>query len=109
MPHDAKDGGKATFTVTIPENAIYTVMAKVRGIDNAANSFWIRIDDREYQRLGNYGELDTWTSIIGPSWRRTCASRARQLASPPMLWIDDPIQHCAGSGPPGVGPSIKAW
>ncbi len=57
--------GMITQTVSIPEDGTYTIWSRVKGTDNASNSYYLQIDDT----CGiTVGDLDTANSFPVNSW-----------------------------------------
>ena len=47
-PPSGNSDDQVTFTVNVPQAGSYFLLARIRAIDNARNSFWIKIDNQSW-------------------------------------------------------------
>ena len=69
-PKDNELGGKATFEVSVPQAGPWILFGRFFWHDQGAtNSFWAKVDDGPYQRVGNDGPAGEWFYWKGPVWK----------------------------------------
>ena len=61
------DAGSATWTMQIPREGQYTLLAQCWWLDDKGNSFYAQIDGMEPVQLGNDNRMGEWQWIQGPT------------------------------------------
>jgi predicted esterase len=99
-PQDKEEGGKATFEVDVPQAGPWILFGRFFWHDQGGtNSFWAKVDDRPYQRVGNDGPAGEWFYWKGPVWKleagkHTLTIREREWGARVAELFLSPVPDC---------------